>query len=81
MSKQGHKNPPASGAARTHSSDSSLVGNSAEHRSLLKPLAEVPAPEKWLYSNREAMASVQRGLGEAAQSALEDRGSFAEFVS
>jgi len=34
---------------------------------LLQPLVEIPASELWLYQNREAFDSVQRGLRDAAE--------------
>ncbi|MCX6581852.1 MAG: hypothetical protein NT166_16910 [Candidatus Aminicenantes bacterium] len=34
---------------------------------LLMPLIEIPASEIWLYKNKEAMKSVQKGLENAAE--------------
>lgn len=34
---------------------------------LLKPLVEIPASEIWLFKNKKALASVKKGLEEAAQ--------------
>lgn len=34
---------------------------------LLQPIVEIPASELWLYRNKEAFQSVQRGLREAAE--------------
>ena len=34
---------------------------------LLQPVVEVPASELWLFQNREALESVQRGLKEASE--------------
>lgn len=52
-----------------------------EHgRIILEPYAEVPAREKWLFENREALASVRRGLEDSAAGRLNSRGSFAEHA-
>jgi hypothetical protein len=32
---------------------------------ILEPFIEIPAGERWLHENAEAMASVRRGIGEA----------------
>ena len=34
---------------------------------LLQPVVEVPASELWLFQNKEALESVQRGLKEASE--------------
>lgn len=34
---------------------------------LLKPLVEIPASEAWLYKNKKALTSVQKGLRQAAE--------------
>ncbi len=34
---------------------------------LIRPLVEIPASEAWLYKNKKALASVHKGLEEAAQ--------------
>jgi hypothetical protein len=34
---------------------------------LLQPIVEIPASELWLYQNKEALHSVQRGLRDAAE--------------
>ena len=44
---------------------------------VLKPMVEIPANERWLYENKEALESVKRGL---AQKETVDLGSFAEYA-
>ena len=34
---------------------------------LLIPMVEIPAREKWLFDNKDALASVKRGLADSAQ--------------
>ncbi len=34
---------------------------------LLQPIVEIPASELWLYRNKEAFTSVQRGLRDASE--------------
>lgn len=40
---------------------------------LLQPLIEIPASEKWLYENREALMSVMRGLEDSAKGRIKKR--------
>ena len=47
---------------------------------VLEPFSEVPAREKWLFDNPEALSSVRRGLLDAAQGRVVEGGSFAHFV-
>jgi hypothetical protein len=47
---------------------------------LLSPEIGVPLHEAWLYKNPEALASVRRGLQDAAEGKVRDLGSFAEFA-
>lgn len=47
---------------------------------LLEPLTEIPAREKWLFNNSEALASVKQGLVEAAKGEVISRGSFKKFT-
>ena len=45
---------------------------------LLKPMATIPARELWLFQNKDALASVKRGL---SQKGTIDRGSFARYAT
>ena len=47
---------------------------------VLDPQASVPASEVWLWQNKQALASVQRGLIESAEGLAKSRGSFAEYA-
>lgn len=47
---------------------------------LLEPMVEIPAREKWLFDNKTALSSVQRGLEQSEQGELRSRGSFARFA-
>ena len=49
------------------------------HRIVLEPYAEIPATEKWLFENPEARESVKRGLADAAEGRVSDRGGFAQY--
>jgi len=44
---------------------------------ILEPMEEVPARQLWLFQNKKALTSVQKGLSEKA---TEDVGSFATYV-
>lgn len=47
---------------------------------ILDPLVEIPAAEKWLWENKAAMESVQRGLEQSARGETVSRRSFAEYA-
>ena len=47
---------------------------------LLEPLMEIPAREKWLFDNPEALSSVKRGLKQSAEGKVVSRGSFRKFA-
>ena len=47
---------------------------------LLEPLIEVPAKEAWLFKNKEALSSVQKGLKQSAGGKTRSLGSFAKYV-
>jgi hypothetical protein len=47
---------------------------------LLEPMVEIPAYENWLYQNKQALASVRKGLSQAAKGEINPRGSFAKFI-
>jgi hypothetical protein len=49
-------------------------------RIILDPQVNVPASEAWLYRNAKALASVQRGLREAAAGKAKRAGSFARYA-
>lgn len=51
-----------------------------EGRIILEPFAEIPAREKWLFENKEALAAVREGLTQASAGQVRSRGSFASFV-
>ena len=46
----------------------------------LQPRVSIPAAEAWLFKNPEALASVRRGMAQAADGKLEDIGSFAKYA-
>ena len=39
---------------------------------LIRPVVEIPASEMWLYRNKKALASVKRGLDEAANGKVKE---------
>jgi hypothetical protein len=45
-------------------------------RLLLEPYMEIPAQEKWLYENKEALRRVKQGLKDAAEGKTHYLGSF-----
>ena len=49
-------------------------------RIVLDPQVSVPASEAWLYRNTKALASVRRGLADAAAGRTKFLGSFARYA-
>jgi hypothetical protein len=47
---------------------------------VLDPQVSIPASEAWLYRNPEALASLRRGLQEAAEGKTISLGSFAQYA-
>lgn len=56
------------------------VTETVDHKIILEPYAEIPAREKWLFNNKEALKKVKKGIQEAADGLLVDRGSFVKFA-
>jgi len=46
---------------------------------ILEPFVEIPAREKWLYDNDEALEAVKAGLKDASAGRLVNRASFAQY--
>ena len=51
-----------------------------ERRIVLVPYSEIPAREKWLFENADALESVKRGLHSSGAGQISSRGSFSEFA-
>jgi predicted transcriptional regulator len=56
------------------------VSRDTEGRILLEPMVEIPAREKWLFDNPEALANVRRGLADAKAGRLVSRPSFDKYT-
>ena len=56
------------------------VSKDEDGRLLLEPMVEIPAREKWLYENPEALASVRRGLADAKAGRVVSRPSYAKYA-
>ena len=47
---------------------------------LLDPQVTIPASELWLFQNKDALTSVDRGIVESTEGQVIKRGSFAKYV-
>ncbi len=47
---------------------------------LLDPQVIIPASEAWIFEDKAALASIDRGMAESASGQTIDRGSFAQYV-
>jgi hypothetical protein len=71
----------ALGRALADLDDASFNVYRDEHgRIILDPQVSIPASEAWLFRNKKALASVRRGLAEAAEGKAKVIGSFAAFA-
>ena len=52
----------------------------ADGKIVLEPFVEIPADEQWLWDNKEALASVQRGIADSKAGRLVSMGSFAKYA-
>ena len=57
------------------------IQQQADGKLILEPFKEIPAREAWLYENAEALASVKKGLADAAAGKIKTRGSFSSYVA
>ena len=71
------------GLAKAHIPDGVTyhVYRNAIGQIVLDPQVTIPASELWLFQDKEALASVHRGLLESMRGDTTSRGSFAEFVN
>ena len=49
-------------------------------RIILEPYVEIPAREKWLFDNPNALRKVKKGLMDSAVGRVKSRGSFAKYL-
>ncbi len=57
-----------------------IVNTMQDHKIILTPYVEIPASEKWLFNNKQALKKVEQGLKDAAAGNVSEKGSFAKFV-
>ncbi len=56
------------------------ITETSDHKIILEPYTEIPASEKWLFTNKKALKKVEQGLKDAASGRLSDKGSFAKYA-
>lgn len=49
-------------------------------RLILEPNVEIPAQEKWLWENKQALQQVKKGLQDSAEGRIKSRGDFKKFT-
>lgn len=49
-------------------------------RLILEPNIEIPAQEKWLWDNKQALKQVKKGLHDSAAGRIKSRGDFKKFA-
>jgi hypothetical protein len=47
---------------------------------VLEPFVEIPAEERWLWENKEALAAVKKGIADAKAGRLVSLGSFRKYA-
>jgi len=57
-----------------------LLEEGSDGSLILHPRTEIPVREAWLFKNREALASVRRGLRDSAAGRTASRGSFSQYA-
>ena len=57
-----------------------VVTETEDHKLILEPYVEIPAREKWLFENKQALKQLKQGIEQAASGDLSDAGSFAKFL-
>ena len=48
---------------------------------LLEPYAEIPAREKWIFDNPEALAQLKQGIKDSANGQSVDLGDFSHYIN
>lgn len=57
-----------------------IITQDKYNRIILEPRVEIPAKEKWLFDNKDALNKVKRGLEDSAAGRVKNRGSFAKYI-
>lgn len=57
-----------------------LLTETLDHKIILEPYTEIPAREKWLFSNKIALEKLEKGLKAASAGRLVYKGSFKKFT-
>lgn len=56
------------------------VRRQADGKIVLEPFVEIPAEERWLWENKEALESVKKGIEDARAGRLVSLGSFKKYL-
>lgn len=57
-----------------------VISRDERNRIILDPCVEIPANEKWLFENPQALEKVKKGLKDSAAGKVKSRGSFSKYI-
>ncbi|MCH9644287.1 MAG: hypothetical protein K0U29_03350 [Gammaproteobacteria bacterium] len=56
------------------------VSKDSENRIILVPYTEIPAREKWVYTNKKTLNKLKRGIEDAANERTSSLGDFTQYT-
>lgn len=60
---------------------SSFVVTLEDDKIILVPYTEIPAKERWLFANKDALSQVANGLKDSVEKRVRSRGSFKKYIN
>lgn len=56
------------------------VTRDSENRIILEPFTEIPAREKWVFTNKKTLGKLKRGIEDAAHKKTSSLGDFTQYI-